>query len=451
MQNIQYLNSEHKNSPQNNPDLLKILEPELINEYTHNHKILSAGYPYLFPFGIKEAVWGTSSISKNIRKTWLLFHDHRFATDKQFIFFLFDQIRRLQNNLSVSFKIKEMGDQAKEFIKDINNPEFIEQIDFAINNPKHKDSIKLSERIQRLVKIIERKVEWSEGERKDTLGKLYALTHFFGLPTHFITISPAIRNNVLALRMTLTDDDDEIEIPPIEIRAQWLVNNPVAATYMFYRLMDKFFEIIIGLSPNDCTGRKIDLDALFTRLKSEFCGAFGFTQAYFAVIEEQSGGFLHLHGMLYGAWLIRKFQQLCHIKKFRDEFVKLLDSHITCTIPACFKKNTPNATPVDCTICKQDHIYNTTKEEVQQCIIEILNHYTKNQNQKSDISTIIIKYLRGLFTPFALQLPSPNVKEISHNAAVYRSRVQQHKHSETCWLQGYHHCRMAYLLQLSKK
>ena len=48
-------------------------------------------------------------------------------------------------------------------------------------------------------------------------------------------------------------------MPSIFVRSQMIVNNPVAATYMFYRLIHKFFEIIVKLPLNDYTGRKFNM------------------------------------------------------------------------------------------------------------------------------------------------------------------------------------------------
>ena len=41
--------SHEKEVPQKPANVLILLEPELINEYTENHKLLSAAFPYMFP------------------------------------------------------------------------------------------------------------------------------------------------------------------------------------------------------------------------------------------------------------------------------------------------------------------------------------------------------------------------------------------------------------------
>ena len=130
--------------------------------------------------------------------------------------------------------------------------------------------------------------------------------------THFITISPSMRNNILALRITLANNQKLIKNLSITVRSKMMIENPVAATYTFYRLLEKFFEIIVNLPLTDFTGKCSNIEGLLSRIQEKNCGAYGPIKAYYGIIEEQSGGTLHFHGILFGGWNIKKFQQECH-------------------------------------------------------------------------------------------------------------------------------------------
>ncbi len=106
-----------------------------------------------------------------------------------------------------------------------------------------------------LIKIIGQTVLWSVFERKDILAKIYSLSHSFGIPSHFLTISPSTRHNIVALRLSLkkvdreknTTTEKEFLLPTITDRTRIINNNPAVATYIIYRLIEKFFELIVGL------------------------------------------------------------------------------------------------------------------------------------------------------------------------------------------------------------
>ena len=409
----QKLSDGKEHQPQN-AKIKKTIHAELINEYTQNHRLLSAGFPYLFPFGLSKDVMGTATIPKIMRETWMLFYDHRFAEELHLIFLLFDQQRRHDNNAAVAYKIKTAGTREQQFIKIVNDEDFLQNVQTAINEPKSKMSTNIKQTIEPLIKIVGRTVPWTPYERNDTLGKLYSLTHFFGIGTHFITISPSMRNNVMALRMCLQNATQKFEVPTITVRSQMITQNPVAATYIFYYLMDKFFELIVKLPLNTFNGRNMNYDALIEQETSGNCGAFGHVTGHFGILEEQTGGSLHYHGMLFGPWNVRMFQQWCHEGKAAKMFQQLIDSHITCRIPQHLKvKHTQQQSGTKCEKMDVDEIKensNTTHRKVDK---------------------------RNLLRPY------PEASEIEADAARLASVINHHRHSATCWKPGRTKCRLA--------
>ena len=396
LQNIKNkLNQEAKNNTADS-ELKKVIENELLNEYTENHKIISCSFPYIFPLGIKDAITSTVTFTKQLRETWLLFYDQRCAEETNLIFLLFDQIRRHKANSSVAFKIKSAGVKEKHFINQVNEPNFKKSIDEAVKNPNTADARRLKNILEPLVKITGQTISWSVYEREQTLNKLYALSYFFGIGTHFITLSPSMRNNILALRFSILDYKKKFQLPNITIRSKMMIQNPVAATHVFYRLLHKIFEIIIQAPLTDYTGKTSDIKKLLHRSQQKETGAFGAIKAAYGVLEEQASGNLHYHGILFGAWDIKHIQQWLHDPNFKKEFEKLIDSHITCTIPNHLKKQHPTNT-------------------------------------------------------INLQTPYPNSENIGRNAAIFAARYNNHKHSHTCWKNKNNKCRLAMKQPLAKQ
>ena len=272
--------------------------------------------PHIFPFGMTKDILGTATVMKQLRENWLLFYDQRCAEEINLIFLLFNQLKRHKANSAVAFKIKTAGKIEQEFINQVNEPSFKDSINEAIKNPNTSESRSLKKTLEPLVKITGKNVPWSTYERNDTLGKLYSLTHFFGIGTHFITISPSMRNNILALRLSIANHAQSFDIPNIIIRSKLMIQNSVAATHVFYRLLHKFFEIIVQMPLTDYTGRTSNVKNLLSRVKNEKCGAFGQVKSAYGVLEEQACGNLHFHGILFGAWKIRQIQQWIHASLF---------------------------------------------------------------------------------------------------------------------------------------
>ena len=217
------------------------------------------------------------------------------------------------------------------------------------------------------------------------------MSHFFNMGSHFITISPKMSNNVLALRLVVEGRNFDFDIPTASKwnRAKQMIENPVGSTITFYRLMEKFMEIIVGLGKDECGGKKLNIEALLKRIKRKTTGAYGPIKGYFGVFEEQGGGDLHMHAILFGGWNIKQFQRWIHDPQIRELFIKLIDSHITCEIPDDLKDKDSDS-----------------------------------RKQKMD-----------LFAPFSTE------ETIERDAAEYACRFNHHSHKPTCFKGNRNKCR----------
>ncbi|MCP4055299.1 MAG: hypothetical protein GY739_20115, partial [Mesoflavibacter sp.] len=280
---------DDKDDFKNKPKLIRNLKNELFNEYKENHEYLARAFPTIFPLGIPDKIWTTKGNvglpPPRLTRHWCLFYDQRFAEDTDLCFVLHDACLRAARNKQASFKIDDGGNREKQFIDLCNSDNFHQRLNHALKEPDSAGAKKLKKTIEPLIKIIDRKIKWSAGKRGDILGKLYALMHFFNIGTHFITISPHMAHNTLAIRLTYTDDTNKkFELPGIELRSHLMEKNPVAATRIFYRLINKFFEIIVGLPLDHFTGKKTKIDRLLKQNKQKFTGPYGFIKSALGIV-----------------------------------------------------------------------------------------------------------------------------------------------------------------------
>ena len=236
------------------------------------------------------------------------------------------------------------------------------------------------------------------------------------MPNYWITISPSMKNHIIALRLCISNEDGLTELPGIFARTQMLNKNPVIATQSFYRLMEKFFEIIVKLPTSTFTDRNMEFDELIKQEIDGNRGAYGHITAHFGVIEEQTAGNLHYHGLLFGAWNLRTFQNWCHDGRASTLFQRLLDSVITCKIPSSLKPPQKKAN-ADINEFKKlspshDLFGNDMKQKLQQIENDLLQPY-------------------------------PDASTVEWEAAKLAARYNQHKHSSTCWKNNMKTCRFA--------
>ncbi|MCP4051782.1 MAG: hypothetical protein GY739_01750 [Mesoflavibacter sp.] len=385
---------EEMQDDDNQTPIFKIeLKNELYNEYTEQHEMLSVVFPHIFVFGLtKEALQKKGAVEVKLRRNWFEFYDRRAAEEIDLIFLMFDQSLRHKRNEAVSWQINQKGQREQKFINLCNNPNFLKMCQEAVKYPGGKTAKKIKKIIHPLIKISDRKVPWTPLERADTLGKLYSLMHFFNIGTHFITISPCMRHNAVAIRLTYTDKAGEkYELPDLKVRTQAITDNPIGATKTFYRLIEKFFEIIVGIPLTHYSGKSTNIDRLLAKNKDKYIGPYGRITAALGVIEEQAGGSLHYHGILFGGWDIDVFRQHIHKPEVAKRIAELIDSQISCEIPDEIAKKYP--VPF-----KERRIFASE--------------------------------------------PYPDIEHIEEEAAEINMQLGTHTHSFTCYPEGTTHCRM---------
>ena len=109
-----------------------------------------------------------------------------------------------------------------------------------------------------------------------------------------------MRDSPLAMKMCCSFQEGQFQLPSLPVRTKIKADNPIIAARVFDRMMRAFFEIICGMPLDHFTGRKTNVDRLLFKNRNAYVRAFGRLKAVYAVIEDQSGGSLHLHGHLWG-------------------------------------------------------------------------------------------------------------------------------------------------------
>ena len=89
----------------------------------------------------------------------------------------------------------------------------------------------------------------------------------------------AMRNSKLALRMCLKTKSGKFELPLAHTRSRMMAADPIAAARVFYRMMNKFFEIIVRWPLDQFTGRRMYVDRLLQQNNDQYIGVFGFARA----------------------------------------------------------------------------------------------------------------------------------------------------------------------------
>ena len=364
--------------------------------YTENHLLLSGAFAHLFPFGLTEENMGTGTVRLKMMDYWMNFYDRRFATDFNLLALLFDQKMRSAVN-GVSFRINKSCDRENDLIDLMSEPGFRQKILASIREPKSEAAREIKKKLQPFLKIIGGKIDWTPLHRSGTLGKLYAMAQFFNSANIFGTISPAMRHSTLALRLTLSDNGENYSLPSVFLRSKAIAENPVAAVQVFYRLMRKFFDIVMGLPLDHFNGKRANVSRLLSRNRDKFIGAYGRPNAVYGVIEDQANTSLHVHWNAYGIWDIDVVQRHIHKPEFAKTMTDMIDSIVTCRVPPSIRQ------------------------------IPVPDPY-----------------------PVFMSEPYPDASKIDEDSAWLARFFNNHKHSFTCWKNSKcPHCRMAYARQLA--
>ena len=340
------------------------IQTTAMNEFTSNDIILYGRYPYLFLLG--EGVEGCGTMKSAYVKHILNQYTGKFAKSTDLVFLLFNQQQRHAAAKGVTSRLK--GDpQTMQNLADMyNNPKFKEELTYAVENPNTREGKFLYNKLNKMMRLSGAAVPWGAIERTQTLSKMYALSHYFGLYTYFVTISPADAHNAFIIRISNTilgvkvneEDDIEIEVPLIDSenadntisysdRIRILCENPVAQAEMYKRLIDAVCTHLFGIPPSHQTKQNLPIMSL------RKIGLFGKMMAFCLVTEAQGRGTPHGHTVAVTEMTPKMLRSHVDNPVVFQKLIRRVDSIVRCfwdhDNPS--KEDLPSLFCLSCNIC----------------------------------------------------------------------------------------------------
>ena len=328
-------------------------EDRPLTEFARNGVQLMEAFWYLFPLGRGlEAFEGT--INKTATKHLMMHYTNRFQRSAALTLVCGREVKLTAagQTLPLSLStiagvcVQVLGNQAQrhtvlrsvsgavkqerwaEAVALANNPDFLQLLEEARENPRSKKARSLLRTILPMLSLCGRPCPWGALERASCIGQLCAMMRRFGTLSLFLTFAPDDVHNPLGIRLSVAHRSNSA-FPAIkddflhrmcaqpelfkamlganeggedaswlegDIKEQarhledWLqqqaARNPASSSLMFKRLVDVVMNDVVGFIPSLLKSKPIG-----ERDK----GLFGTPVAMFGVVEETGRGAHHLH------------------------------------------------------------------------------------------------------------------------------------------------------------
>ena len=236
----------------------------------------------------------------------------------------------------------------------VAEPDFLQRLQRALDDPDTPESRKLVSEIEKLVRMSGRDVPFSPAQRHAAVSQLYSMVQFYGLPSWFVTVSPGEVNNKLVMTICdkvdwaaidmeqVSDDVTNPKAPKKKPEFQWSIEfdypdrarkvaeNPVAAAKHFAALTEAIMKHLCKLEC-DHTNRK-------TCNIGNVAGALGKMIAHFGALESQGRGSLHFHAVMWSGLTPELLQCLATnvevLSALKETAAGVLDSMASSKLPA---------------------------------------------------------------------------------------------------------------------
>ena len=294
-------------------NLLLTLDRELPNEFLEFPRITALSFPDKFPLPVNDHLFmGSSMINLKVRRHLLDYYDGRYC-DMDFVFWIYNILRRHETikRTSTFFKYKNATKARRKFENICNQEDLTEKLEYALKNEDSPEARNLNKQFSDLITAVGGGSPWTSIERQRTLGKLYAMTNFLGLPTFFITIAPCISDSNIALQLlNHANCVYKLKESTHAERSRWTAQNPVASAKAFHIIIQTLVSTFLNISvantksstPTDCIEELREEDTLedvFKRHLRSRMGCLGVPTGIFGVHEPQNRGALHMHAPLW--------------------------------------------------------------------------------------------------------------------------------------------------------
>ena len=278
-------------------------------EFEENDILLYSLFPEIFFLG--RGLLQKGSVSTTAVRHLMLQYDNRAAKHLPLVFLLFNQMQRHAASQAVAATVKTNPEAFREFSKWVSDKDFITKLHEAQLNPCSDQSKQLLQLILPHIGLVDKNIPYSVSQRKSSMGHLYAMMYYLGMPTIYFTFSPDDTYSVLNIRLSNPQANNctfpanesgiidalkrgDAQFHDMTITAAGLrtllASGPgaVAAGEMFRLLVQSVFTNILGMPPCQEAKRTVPLP-----LRPH--GVFGTITAAFGVTEEQARGSPHMH------------------------------------------------------------------------------------------------------------------------------------------------------------
>jgi hypothetical protein len=147
---------------------------------------------------------------------------------------------------------------------------------------------------------------------------MWAMCGDEGKATLFVTINPDDQGSLL-IHM-LRGGEIDSEIPPLHVRRGYLAHYPGASALAFERFMEVFIQVIVGWDPDN-------------KRSTAQGGIFGYPEAWFQAVEEQSRLSLHAHTLI---WIAGHDQLRERMLADNCQGIRRLQSYLDAVMTASF-------------------------------------------------------------------------------------------------------------------
>ena len=249
-----------------------------------NPQLYPQMFPWLFPYGY-GGVGTVPKLSEDAHKRHLLlYHDKRFQTDVCFPLVCFSH-KLIKASTTGGFllaeksKFDDIVDRLTSVDKDVLKS-LADRLAAGDHVRPETDAEKMCYQIIKDLDQINFRVDNSTTSKKTMRNEIWSLIAHLGLPTWFITFTPADSYHPICLYFA----DKNVKFSPsfrkMDDRIRLIAKNPVAGARFFHFMVKCFIKHVLGVD-------------------TDHPGIFGETSGYYGTVEQQGRLTLHLHLLLW--------------------------------------------------------------------------------------------------------------------------------------------------------
>jgi len=270
-----------------------------MSEFDCGWDLVAGAFPHLFQRG---AVFTGTVTAKQCRYL-MLYNDGRFARDERLLFYLYDMLRRHR----VVRKVRQMsltgteGDKAR-LIARFNSGEFRQQLVRCTDTSPCSPSERAEREnlVARILKELQPYLRTASacGLTQDlssaTITQLNSMCTLYGMPSLFVTVSPADFNDCMVFKMVAIADGGSPHVVPFHVRRDRIRianENPAFCAASFDHILKVILRELYGLC---CATERM-------KAVRPNGGILGTVRAHYSVTEAQARGTLHFHQIVWMA------------------------------------------------------------------------------------------------------------------------------------------------------